>query len=81
MCAEYLCVYHPEDIGILRQALDGSYSALRFAFQHDPEMARGIRIKLAQSIFRIARTGERRSRVMITQVLADFPPMCAQWSN
>jgi hypothetical protein len=81
MCAEFLCVYHPEDIGILRQALDGSYKALRFALQHDPDMAHGIRLKLAQSIFRIARTGERRSRIMIEQALADLPPMRAQWPN
>jgi hypothetical protein len=81
MSADNLCVYHPEDIGILRQALDGSYNALRFAFQHDPVMARGIRMNLAKSIFRIARTGERRSRVMIAQALADIPPMRAQWPN
>ncbi len=81
MSTQRHCVYHPEDIGTLRQALEGCYSALRFAFQHDPEMADGIRIKLAQAIFRIAGSGERSPRVMIERVLAELPPMRAQWAD
>jgi hypothetical protein len=70
-------VYAPEDLVLIRAALDRSMRALSFAFPQGFENteANGIRRQLAERILSLAAQGERDMIILSNTALAELPPL------
>lgn len=67
-------VFGPEEIGLMRAALEASWSALAFAHFESELDRRATREKLARSILEEAASGERRVPLLSGRALGALEP-------
>lgn len=71
-------VYGPEEIRLMRIALDKSWAALAFARWNDESDAHATRERLACYILNETAHGERRLTLLTAHALGSLEPRCAQ---
>jgi hypothetical protein len=71
-------VYGPDEIRLMRIALDKSWAALAFARWNDESDARATRERLACYILNETAHGERRVAALTDNALGSLEPRCAQ---
>jgi hypothetical protein len=77
----YSRVFTPEDCNILRQAMDASWQALRFAAPPDDPVAQEkLRQSIALSILLAAELHGQSVTTLVNTTLASLPPLLSFWS-
>ena len=74
-------IYGPEEIRLMRKALDASWSALAFAHFDNDSDKRATREELARRILKEAAQGERSVPVLSGRALGALEPRSARGSQ